>query len=328
MIVNDTAATAASSLTVNVDAYGGAGGTAGSFGTDGAGGAASANGTVTGLNSVTLYGYAGGGAGGDGTTAGALGGTATTNITATGSSVTVGALSIGGQGAPGGGTATATATGNGASGTVGAAAGTTQNPGSHVFQAGASANTDVAGTATAKALALINTQNGLTNATVNAVALVDGAPDSTVTGAVLAFNPKTAAALGIPSSPTFFALAELGGKHSSTGTDVQTSDSAINFQVALTTKDDLSSLKMGLVLGSNTGTGVSNVTLDISANGTDLYTKSFTSGAAATAFFTDNPINLGFINNPLYANGTMDLRAELTVTSTGGGFWGSLLFSG
>jgi hypothetical protein len=160
------------------------------------------------------------------------------------------------------------------------------------------------------------------------VALVDGAPDSTVTDAVLLFNPKTAAHLGIPSSPSFFALAELGGGHSSTGTTAQTSDSAINFQVALTGKDATGSLEMGLVLGSNTGSGVSGVTLDISANGTDLYTKSFTSGAAATAFFTDNPVNLGFINNSLYSSGVLDLRAELTVTSTGGGFWGSLLFSG
>ena len=69
-------------------------------------------------------------------------------------------------------------------------------------------------------------------------------------------------------------------------------------------------------------------TIDINANGTDLFNMSFTSGAAAAQYFTDNPVNLGQLDSSLYAGGVLNLQSEVTVTGTAVGFWGGLLVSG
>ncbi len=66
-----------------------------------------------------------------------------------------------------------------------------------------------------------------------AVAFESGAPDATSTAAILTANPTIAAAFG--ASPTFFAIAELGGAYAkSGGTASQTTTETVNLTVDLT----------------------------------------------------------------------------------------------
>jgi hypothetical protein len=159
------------------------------------------------------------------------------------------------------------------------------------------------------------------------VALVAGAPSSSLTNAILSGDPNMAKVMGVPSSPSFFALEELGGGHSAHGSDVQTVTSVVDFEVALTPQDMTGTLELGLFLGSSSA-GVTGVTIDIQANGVDLLNVSFTSGAAAAQYFTDHPVNLGQLNGAAYAGGILNLQSDVTVTGTAGGFWCGLLVSG
>jgi len=196
-----------------------------------------------------------------------------------------------------------------------------------VFATSAYTSAVVNGMSQAKSLAVIGTQNSLFASTQQGVALVAGAPGANLTTPILLADPNMAKVMGVSSSPSFFALEELGGGHSALGSDVQTVTSVADFQVALTPQDIAGTLELGLFLGTSTA-GVTGVTIDINANGTDLFNMSFTSGAAAAQYFTDNPVNLGQLDSSLYAGGVLNLQSEVTVTGTAGGFWGGLLVSG
>jgi hypothetical protein len=237
------------------------------------------------------------------------------------------AVAVGGAGVLGGGNAAATATATGGSGTIYSGSGMSLSPGNYVFETSAYTTASVAGKSQAKSLAVIGTQNSLFTSQQQGVALVAGLPSSSITGAILSGDQNMAAVMGVPSSPNFLAVEELGGGHSATGTALQTTDSVAEFQVALTPQDMSSTLELGLFLGTASH-GVTGVTLDIQVNGIDLLNMSFSSGSAATTYFSDHPINLGSLGGAAYAGGTMDFRSELTVTGTGGGFWGGLLVSG
>ena len=293
-------------------------------GTAAAGGSASASGSLTGggAGSGTAYAF-GGASGGPGTLGGAA--TASMIVSAPGASNAT-ALAIGGAGALGGGNAAATASATGSSGTVYSGSATSLSPGNYVFAASAYTSASVDGKSQAKSLAVIGTDNSLFLSSQQGVALVAGAPSSTVSGEALSGNTNMQAVMGVPSSPNFLALAELGGGHSAIGTGVQTTDSVFDFQVALTPQDMTSTLELGLFDGLDTK-GVTGVTLDIQFNGTEN-TYNLGNGAAAASYFKDHPLNLGTLSGPAYAGGVLDFRAELSVTSTSGGFWGGLLISG
>ena len=86
-------------------------------------------------------------------------------------------------------------------------------------------------------------------------------------------------------------------------------------------------LLIGFYGGQSFGTGVSSVTLTISANGTTLINQTFGSASAAVTYFTNHAVDLGTLTAPLYSSNTLNLTANLTVTtsSVGSGFYGNLL---
>jgi hypothetical protein len=69
------------------------------------------------------------------------------------------------------------------------------------------------------------------------------------------------------------------------------------------------------------------LTLDIQENGSDVLNKSFVTGAAAAAYFSNNAPALGAGS---YTGGPLDLKATLTVTTAGAnsGFFGGLIVAG
>ena len=72
------------------------------------------------------------------------------------------------------------------------------------------------------------------------------------------------------------------------------------------------------------------MSLDIQANGVNLVDTSFASGAAAAAYFADNPVNTGLLSGPNYSSGALDLSVTLQVTTdkAGSGFFGGIIVSG
>ena len=128
------------------------------------------------------------------------------------------------------------------------------------------------------------------------------------------------------SSPSFFGIGELGGGYSSGGKNTQTTTSSFQETVDLTKLASRQDLLVGFFGGQAVGSGVTNVTLDVYADGTD-YHQSFATAAAAAAFFTDNAVDLGSLaSGPLGAN-TLSLNVVLSVTTkqAGSGFYGSLI---
>lgn len=113
------------------------------------------------------------------------------------------------------------------------------------------------------------------------VAFVTGAPNAASTSAVLSANSKIATAFG--ASPTFFAIGELGGGHSSLGNLSQTTTSRINETVDLTKLATRGNLILGLYNGTATGSGVTNVSFDLYADGIQVDHQVFSTAAQAAA---------------------------------------------
>jgi hypothetical protein len=161
-----------------------------------------------------------------------------------------------------------------------------------------------------------------------AVAYATGAPLAANTSAVLASNPSFNGQMG-GTSASFLALGEVGGGYSAAGTTSETSTSQVEIRAALNSTDLRKDLWVGVYGGTNVGTGVTGVTLDINANGVDKSTT-FTSGTAAATFFKNNPIDLGSLSGSAFASGSLDLRITLstTTTSAGSGFFGGFIVTG
>ena len=158
------------------------------------------------------------------------------------------------------------------------------------------------------------------------VALISGAPVAANVTSILSANSNIAAAFNT-KTPSYFAIAEVGGRYTSAGTGVETTHSSLDLNVDLTKLAVRHDLLLGLYGGQGFGTGVTDVTLDISANGTNLLHQSFANAADATTYFTNHAVDLGALTAPLYASGTLALHVALDVTSTnaGSGFYGNLL---
>src|SRR5207237_2699207 len=108
---------------------------------------------------------------------------------------------------------------------------------------------------------------------------------------VLAANPNINAAFSATASPTFFAIGELGGGYSSAGFGLQTQTSEIAFSVDLTKVGTLDDLLLGLYHPVTTGAGFKSLTFYVFENNAHVVTQTFTTVAAANAFFTDNPLD-------------------------------------
>jgi hypothetical protein len=169
-------------------------------------------------------------------------------------------------------------------------------------------------------LSFITPAQGLANGTV--------APEAASTTPVVAVNPNIAGAIG-GSSP-FLAMGELGGGYAVGASGATTYTSSLELKVALNSSDLSHDLLVGLYNGTSLGAGVTNVTLDMKANGVSLPTSAFTSGAAAATFFTDHPVDLGSLSGSAFASGALDLLVTMKVTtnSAGSGFYGGLIVNG
>jgi hypothetical protein len=326
LIFNDTTnATQSASITSGVVAAGGVGGGNGNLFTANSGNAEAVS-TITGSQVVTSSATADGGAN-YGT--GGAGGEAIAQSTATGATVYSDATAAAGEEARGPAGASATATGNASGGTVTASAKTEPLAG-QVFLLQSTATASVSGSSTAIAKSF--SQAGLPGFITSgqAVALGLGLPNPLTTQAILTNNPKISAAFG--PTPTVLAMEELGGGYATGGTGAETSTSMVSFSASLLAADMAQDLKIGLFGGTYTGSsaGVTGVTLDISANGATLVDESFSSGAAAAAYFHNHAIDLGSLGGSLYSSGVLDVMAQLTVTtdSAGSGFYGKLAISG
>ena len=322
---DDTASVHQSAAVESLVAAGGGAGGAGHGGSSAAaGGAASATLTLTGSNTVLGETEAQGGSSGapdsPGAYAAGAAATATTTLHA-GGAVSGFAYAIGGSGATAG-AATATISAIGTSGSVSAEALTSTSPGHLVESVMGYSTVVVEGSAKAYSQATIGGTPATYVTAYQGVAIETGAPNAASTSAVLSANPIIATAFG--SSPVFFAIGELGGAHSTVGTDSQVITSNISFTVDLTQLAVRQDLVVGFYHPTTLGAGVTSMTLDIYVNGTDTLNVNFVSAADATTFFTDNAFDLG----SLASGDTVNVEARLSITtaSPGGGFDGAFIF--
>jgi hypothetical protein len=160
------------------------------------------------------------------------------------------------------------------------------------------------------------------------VAFVDGDPDAASVTAALAGNTAITTALG--GNPPILAIEELGATAGTGGAGMQTATCTTDFKVLLNDTDLGRDLLLGFYGGQPIGTGVTGVSLDVQANGTDVVNQTFASAAAAAAYFKDNPVHLGSLADPSLASGSLDLTVTLQVTTgqSGGGFFGGLIVGG
>jgi hypothetical protein len=278
---------------------------------------------------VTANATAVGGAGGA-SSGGAAGsaGNATARSSAAGSNVASHASATSGASADSAGVALATAIGDGTSGSADAHAATGQVQAAHVTSMTADASADVSGmtSVTARALMLASSPGFITDS--QAVAVGTALPNAGSVSGLLGANPTISAAFG--ATPTILASEELGGGYSSSGSGSEVSHSTVELIATLDSQDLLQHLQIGLFNGQSFGSGVSGVTLDITANGTGLLHQDFGSGTAAAAYFADNAIDLGTLSASAYSSGSLDLQVSLQVAtdSAGSGFYGGLLVSG
>ncbi len=313
-------ATQSASILATITGIGGDGGDSGGIG--GSGGGVLDSGTVTGAGSVTLDVTAEGGNAGTGL--GGVGGAASATSTATGEAVNSTATADGGVGKMVGGQANASAVANGNSGTVLARSQTGLAPGSLIIGATGYATAPVGGYAAASSAASIGTA---TVYVVNrsAVSNVTAAPLAAPVARTLAAQPIIATTLG--GDAINFAIGELGGGHSSSGTAVQTStataDVTLDTLLLAAQQDLILSLFQPIWTGSN---GITDVKFSLSANGSTLVMEDFSTAAAAGNWFADHAINLG----PLEGASSVDLHLALSVTTraAGSSFDGAFLLAG
>jgi hypothetical protein len=155
-------------------------------------------------------------------------------------------------------------------------------------------------------------------------ALIDGAP-SAGAWTVLNDNPTIKTAFG--PSPSYYAIAELGGGHSAGGSASQTTTSEIDFTASLTLSGGAPDVVVGFYSPTVIGAGFTSLTLDITAKdqlGTLALHETFTTLAAAMAFFSDNAVDLG----TLESGSTFTVKAVMSITGAvaGSGFDAGLIF--
>jgi hypothetical protein len=291
----------AQTIAATVEGTGGYGGGGASIGTDGAGGSTSDAGTISGTGNTTLQVTARGGAG-------RVGGAAQAKANASGAVVDATATADAGAGTQTAGIATATAQGAGSSGTVTAETSTGLLPGSLIISASGVASAPVGGSTTAFSQASVGVHSPLASG-LGAIAVITGAPLAANVAAVRAAAPDIAAALG--TNATVIALGEVGGAYSASGSASETSTATTDItfnQMLLAAQPDL---LLSLYGPTTMGSGITEIDFAVSANGTTLLSEAFASGAAATAWFTDHPIDLGSIGGAP----TVDLQVALSVTS-------------
>ncbi|MEO8927789.1 MAG: hypothetical protein ABI306_11575, partial [Caulobacteraceae bacterium] len=265
-------------------------------------------------------------AGGTGATHGGGGGASATTTASARTSVQATATAQSGVGGTSVGPASAATTASGITGSFTASAGASLVAGSLIQSVATTTTGAVDGTSFGQAQGAISGNSAALVSAGQGVALETGAPSAASSNAVLAANAAIKSKFGV--SPVFFAIGEVGGGHSSVGTFSQTTTSSISETVDLTQLASRQDLVVGLYSGAFTGSGVTGVTFDLVADGIDVIHQTFTTAAAAKAFFTNNAIDVGSLvaGQPLGGN-TLTLQATLSITSTSAGsaFYGGLI---
>jgi hypothetical protein len=311
------------SVVARLSAIGGGGGyEAGGLNAGGTGGAANASLTVTGAQSVDVQGTAAGGNGGanlygtPGAALGRAGGAATAVTRATGVHVIASATADGGHGQTGAGAGTATSTGTGSSGFSTANASSAYASARLVFSISATASSPVSGQSTAYAH---TAYGGTLPATVSgdqAVAVVTGSPTASSVASILNANSNLKAAFAV--TPVYFGVEQLGGGHTaSAGSQTSTSEAILNIDLSqLSSKKDLI---VGLFNPVATGAGFTDLQFSIKASGVTI-SKDFTDLASATAYFTNDALDLGSLAAaPFNANNLLTIDITMSVTTAAAG---------
>jgi hypothetical protein len=143
---------------------------------------------------------------------------------------------------------------------------------------------------------------------------------------VLNGNSNIKAAFNPPNA-SFFAIGEVGGAHTRSGSGAQTDTSAINLTVDLTKLPSRQNLELGLFNGTSAGSGFSRLTFNVVGDGHTLVNRTFNTAAAAVAFFTNDAINLGSLSSGPLSGNTLNLAITetLATTSPGSNFYGGFL---
>ena len=325
LVFNDTKSGTESAL-VNATAtgVGGSGGT-GSGGSAGAnGGAGISDVSITGAKAVDATAYATGGSGGTGIFDGVGGSATATAVGVGGTAVQSVADAVGGQGqgTSAAGTALAMSSAQGASGSARSLASTTDTGKVAITSASASATATVTGAGSSGAVAATAGVGfgDIAQAVPTgqqAVAIIDAMPSAAIVSSALATNGAVAFEFG--NGATAFALGQLAA--SANGTAVtQTETATITMQATTALIAASGQVVLGLYGGAPTG-GFTSMTFSVTANGTPLINETFTSAAAADAFFDDNVLDLGSdTTGPLAGSPTLTVSLSVTEDTAGGGY--------
>jgi hypothetical protein len=199
-----------------------------------------------------------------------------------------------------------------------ATAATTLGIGALVTTVQSLASAPVSGTSSAQAEALIGaTAPVFATSSEQALAVVDGAPVLASVTPILTANSNIAAAFAV--NPSYFGLGELGGSYSTSGTGSETATGTVNLSVDLTQLASRQDLELGLFDGTALGSGFTNLALTVTGDGTTVLSKSFTTVAAATSYFTNNAIDLGSLASGALSSNTLSLSISLSVTTNTAG---------
>ena len=298
------------------------------------GGAADAEAVIMGAGAVNVAITATGGNVGGGLTntfnnnMTVTGGNATAISTGRGSTVNSVAHAIGGAG-PDAGVADAQSAGFGVSGTVLATAATSVTGTAAVLGVSATAAGIVAGNGGAEALAQIGVASPVLDMKTPSLAFISGAPLASDVSTVLSANGSLSSAYG--SAANVLALSELGGtyaSHPAMGNETSSTSCSVSLEASqLNPKDDI---VLGLYGPDAHGQNLGSVSLAVSVNGANVLSAGFSTAAAANAYFTDHPLDLGSIAS-LSASGTIAVTVSVSETGSAPNssmFGGALLGQG
>ena len=145
-----------------------------------------------------------------------------------------------------------------------------------------------------------------------ALALETAAPKAADTTAVLSANANIKSAFG--SSPSFFAIGELGGAYAeSGGTTSETTTETVGFTADLTQLSAEGDLVVGFynATGSGSDSGFTSLVFKLKADGATILKESFPTLEAAEAFFTDNAMDLGQLRHWLARREHADVAGQV-----------------
>jgi hypothetical protein len=142
-------------------------------------------------------------------------------------------------------------------------------------------------------------------------------PATASISAALASDGKIRKAFG--SSPSYFAMGEIGGAHQKGGAGSETADEQLKMTINPGSLVDPKSLLIGFYGDKALGSGFSSLTIDVNINGFDFVDQTFTSLSKAEAYFSDDPITLVSLQGAGAQNVTISMSE--TTTKAGQGFY-------